>query len=410
MTNCLSDCKEVKQPELTESVPTIRIAFLDVGQGDTIVVSCPSSHEAIVVDCTDANSVLDYLEQEQIVYLRSVIITHLHEDHYTEVVTLLKNYDSVPGMHACEVLAFNQINNRSNRRMLMQDADGHSTSNEEPLRKGKRKPAVTPYSSLIGWLDQQKDRSLCASIHVQRGDLPPRNTLANILNLEGVLAHNVFLTHPYFMDLPSLESQCLNNTSVVLHIIGPGSSALLTGDLEPAGWQQLLKNHPDLHSDVLKFPHHGGAWQAVDADNLLNTVQPSAVVISVGTEGEKYKHPHKDVFAALAAHPHIRVLCTQATSQCQTSVRDKQGFVIRQLDVQASNNNRLRIGSKGGCPCAGTVIIELGDKMGVLQPSVNVHHDLIIIPHFLEHQCVIEHTKQPVGVVKEAQAAYIHNT
>lgn len=127
----------------------------------------------------------------------------------------------------------------------------------------------------------------------------------------------MYLVHPYASDFIGLESQGLNDTSVVLRVIGPGSSALLTGDLEPAGWQQLRKNHPDLRSDILKFPHHGGAWQAVDADDLLNTLQPSAVVISVGTEGGKYKHPHKDVFAALSTRPHIRVLCTQATSQCQ---------------------------------------------------------------------------------------------
>ena len=390
MTNYLSDCKEVKQTELDESSPTINVAFLDVGQGDTIVVSCPSSHEAIVVDCTDADSVLDYLEQEQTIYLRSIIITHLHEDHYREVVTLLKNYDSVPGMHACEVLAFNQISNRSNRLILMQDADGHSVSNEEPLRKGKRKPTVTPYSSLMGWLDQQEDESLYISIQMQRGVLPPSNTLANILRLDGVLARNVFLIHPYGSKLSGLESQGLNNTSVVLRVNGPGSSALLTGDLEPAGWQQLRKNHLDLRSDVLKFPHHGGAWKATDADDLLDTVQPSTVVISVGTEGEKYKHPHEDVFAALSERPRIRLLCTQATNQCQASVRDKHVSVIQQLDLQATNNGHRRIGSKAGCPCAGTIIIELGREMCVFQPSVNVHRDAIIIPHFTKHKCTIE--------------------
>ena len=135
--------------ELGELSPIVKIAFLDVGQGDTIVVSCPSTHEAIVVDCTDASAVLDYLEQEQVVYLRSVIITHLHEDHYKEVTLLLNNYNSVPGMHPCEVLAFNQVNSRNNRQMLMKDTDGHSSSDKEPIGRVKRKPSVTPYSTLL---------------------------------------------------------------------------------------------------------------------------------------------------------------------------------------------------------------------------------------------------------------------
>lgn len=39
----------------------LKVAFLDVGQGDTIVVSNPTTHEAVVVDCINANAVLDYL-------------------------------------------------------------------------------------------------------------------------------------------------------------------------------------------------------------------------------------------------------------------------------------------------------------------------------------------------------------
>lgn len=233
---------------------------------------------------------------------------------------------------------------------------------------------------------------------MQRPFLPPRNTLANILHLDGTLAHKIFLIHPYAIDLLSLEAHNLNNTSVVLRVIGPGSSALLMSDLELAGWQQIRRNHSTLHSDFLKFPHHGGAWQLIDADDLLNVVRPSAVVISVGTVGEKYKHPHKDVFAALAKHSHIRVMCTQATNQCQISVQDKQISVIKQLDLQASNNGRERIGSKHGCPCAGTVIIELREEMNILQPSIDVHRDIIIIPHFKAHKCIIEQAEQPVQV------------
>lgn len=405
MTNYSSDYIETKQIESDEAPPIIKVAFLDVGQGDTIVVSCPTTREAIVVDCTDANSVLDYLEQEQVAYLRGVIITHLHEDHYREVAILLKNCSLAVGIRTCEVLAFNEVVDRKNRQVLIQDADEHSSHYGNLLG---RRPTLTSYSSLLRWRDQEENKSKYALIRVQRGTFPPKNTLANILDLDGTLARNMYLVHPYAGDFIGLESKGLNNTSVALYVKGPGSSALLTGDLEPAGWQGLLKNHPVLHSDVLKFPHHGGTWQAIDADNLLKTVQPSAVVISVGTEGEKYRHPHKDVFAALAKYPNIRVLCTQATNQCQSSVLDKRVPVIKQLDLQASSNSQQRIGSKSkqGCPCAGTVIVELGDEMRVLQPSLNVHYELIIGPHFKTHQCIIKGARQRALVVKEAYMHY----
>src|SRR5690349_17471181 len=87
----------------------LKIAFLDVGQGDTIVVSDPATHEAIVIDCINANAVLDYLTQKKIKYLRGILITHLHADHYSEVDYLLQRYNLVPGLNECESVGFNQI-------------------------------------------------------------------------------------------------------------------------------------------------------------------------------------------------------------------------------------------------------------------------------------------------------------
>src|SRR5260370_33247521 len=114
----------------TESDPsslTIKVAFLDVGQGDTIVISCSETHEAFVVDCIDADAVLEYLEQEQIQFLRSIIVTHLHADHYSGVADLLENYALVPELHACEILAYNEFSNQKDWERLHIEDDMHAT-------------------------------------------------------------------------------------------------------------------------------------------------------------------------------------------------------------------------------------------------------------------------------------------
>ena len=121
----------------------IKIAFLDVGQGDTVVISCPETFEAIVVDCIDANAVLEYLEQEQISYLRGIVITHLHADHYSSVADLLANYQLVPGLQLSKTIVFfNEIFNQKNLQVLIQDEDQHSSAIITP---GK----VTPLQNLI---------------------------------------------------------------------------------------------------------------------------------------------------------------------------------------------------------------------------------------------------------------------
>jgi hypothetical protein len=59
--------------------PSVRIAFLDVGQADTIIITSPETHEAFVLDCVNPKAVLDYLKREEIRYLRGIIVTHLTE-------------------------------------------------------------------------------------------------------------------------------------------------------------------------------------------------------------------------------------------------------------------------------------------------------------------------------------------
>lgn len=366
-------CTKMTITECSRSSLAVRVAFLDVGQGDTIVLSCPETHEAIIVDCIDANAVLEYLDQEHIQYIRGIIITHLHADHYSGVADLLANSMVVPGLQMCEVLAFNEFSNQKQWEALSEDKDTHSCS--APLLPPKR----VHLEDLRRWRERNKLKY--TSLKRGAGSLPFKGFF-NDSNLQ--------LLHPYDADYTALETKGLNNTSIVLRVIGPKCSALLMGDLEPAGLRSLLANHPDINSDILKFPHHGGAWNRADTRYLLDKVQPSAVVLSVGTDGEKYKHPNKEVFDALSSPPysHIRVLCTQATSQCQESIMEQKKSVLDSLDHFAASQGRERVGSHRGCPCAGTIIAELRDKASILQPPHIFHRDEIIGKHFHSHKCV----------------------
>lgn len=366
---------KMTKTESDKIIPNIKIAFLDVGQADTIVISCPDTHEAVIVDCVNAKAVRDYLAEEQITYLRGIIITHLHADHYSGVPALLKNYRQIPGMQECKVVAFNEIFNQKNLQKLIQDADEHS--------KGISSVVSTALRDLIDWRDQNDSKY--ALLQVQLGSTIPYQS-------EGTLIRSLHLLHPHAAHFRRLEAKGLNNTSVVLQIISSGSKALLTGDLEPEGWQQLCTNHPDLHSDVLKFPHHGGAWKSEDVDALLDQVNPSIVVISVGSEGfERYIHPHPDVFTALSKRPHIRVLCTQATNQCQHQqlVQNERDSVVNHFKAEADKKGHqfFLSNSKKSCPCAGTIIIELGNEAYVLQPEMRFHRGSVIEPHFKTHKC-----------------------
>jgi ribonuclease BN (tRNA processing enzyme) len=97
-------------------------------------------------------------------------------------------------------------------------------------------------------------------------------------------------------------------------------------------------------------------------------------------------HLHADHYSGVP----VRVLCTQATNQCRQSVLNQDATVTNLLKAQAHKSGRKLIGSNRGCPCAGTVIIELKDKAHILQPDIQFHQESIIKPHFTEHKCNLD--------------------
>jgi hypothetical protein len=139
-----------------------------------------------------------------------------------------------------------------------------------------------------------------------------------------------------------------------------------------------------LTSDVLKFPHHG-AWNRGQVSQILDDVKPRFVVISVGTSNT-YDHPNQAVFAEISSRPNTRLLCTQATARCSTKITTVRGEILKAMksenELLASLSERAN-----GCPCAGTVIIELGETVKVLSPSLQLHVEQIIQPRMDKHQC-----------------------
>jgi competence protein ComEC len=237
----------------------IRLAFLDVGQGDTTIISIPDTQEAVVVDCIDANSVITYLEREKIKHLRGILITHLHLDHFSGVVDLFNNLEENMNL-ICERLLFHSPKiTRKYLDKIRKDDDSHSE--EMPFSERLRKDTLI---ELLKWAQQNRQRY---------------NTLAKQPGMTLPMPDVIELLHPWEVDVTDLLASSLNDLSAVLKVKGVATSALLMGDLELVGWEVLKKQNLDLRSDVLKFPHHG-AWKNDTPQELLDIVDPSVVVIS----------------------------------------------------------------------------------------------------------------------------------
>jgi len=335
----------------------LRVAFLNVGQGDTIIIHNPETDGAIVVDCLNPLSVLDYLQCEKIRQVRAVILTHLHSDHYEGTIQFL-DACRTRGI-SWNALYFYWVNNTRQRKHLLHDSDGHSNCGEDNADLCRKKRMST-YQSLARW---SKNRS-----NGERILSPDR--------LDGIDCPGIKLErlHPLHSQIGYLESAGINNVSVVLRVSDGETSALLLGDLEPQGWDLLSGNTMNLSGDVLKFPHHG-AWKRNDVDAMLDLVSPTIVVMSVGTVGEKYGHPDPHVFAELRCRKGVKVVCTQATKQCVPEPSTVQARVSTLLAKVGSRFDELAVSP--GCPCASTVVVELGKDARIVHPPHDTHRQII---------------------------------
>ncbi|MCU9613942.1 DNA internalization-related competence protein ComEC/Rec2 [Caldibacillus lycopersici] len=95
---------------------------------------------------------------------------------------------------------------------------------------------------------------------------------------------------------PRLMDEADNDASIVIYAIVAGKRWLFTGDLEEAGEKQLIEKYPQLRVDILKVGHHGSNTSTTAP--FLSKIKPKAAIISVG-ERNRYGHPHQEILDRL---------------------------------------------------------------------------------------------------------------
>lgn len=105
--------------------------------------------------------------------------------------------------------------------------------------------------------------------------------------LEGVMVEALWPPR-----MSGLQPASENDDSVVLRLVYGSVAVLLTGDIEQATEDRLVRSRVDLKADLLKVPHHGSKTSSSEA--FIDAVRPACAVISVG-ERSRFGHPHSIV-------------------------------------------------------------------------------------------------------------------
>ncbi len=143
-------------------------------------------------------------------------------------------------------------------------------------------------------------------INAKLGDVPLTSRLERLARDVGIKIRQLRIRDKAYREdgcevdvvWPSREALDLgeNERSLVLKIHTRQHAVLLTGDLEAEGEQRLLAQNLDIRSDVLKIGHHGSRQAA--GDELLERVRPKIAVISVGAHN-RHNLPHRELLDRL---------------------------------------------------------------------------------------------------------------
>jgi competence protein ComEC len=238
---------------LDVSEATLRVAVLDIGQGDAILIETPAGHRILVDGGPSGPTLMQALGRvlpHDARRLDMLVLSHGQDDHVTGFVELLERYEvgaAVTGPLEGETAAYGAWRAELERRAVPVHvaASGH-------------------------WLD-----------------------LGQGIRLD-VLAQN---------DEAPEHVDDLNNNSLVVRLSYGEVSFLLTGDIEAEGEQRLLDSGHGLNSTVLKLAHHGSEGSSTPA--LLDAVRPRLAVVSAGAENS-FGHPSPTTRLRLAGTPLLR--------------------------------------------------------------------------------------------------------
>jgi beta-lactamase superfamily II metal-dependent hydrolase len=259
-----------------------KLVILDVGHGNCAVLI--DQKGIAVVDTGSGGTLIDFLQEHEIRVVDYVLVSHADSDHIAGLIGLLS---------INEIIVHRIYLNPDPQRTSQLWADLKSVMKEARSRGTRIENALS--TSIPGELALGD-----ATVRI----LAPSPELA----LSGVGGK-------------SLEGKRVSahTLSAVISIVMKGRPlALLPGDLDKHGMDELKGNNTALNAEILVFPHHGGLPgydPAEFATQLCAAVRPQMVVFSIGRG--KHQTPRPEVIAGiLKVTPRPHIACTQLSSWC----------------------------------------------------------------------------------------------
>lgn len=241
----LTSCEiEFVEDTSQNSSGEVKVSFIDVGQGDSILIQTDTCN--VLIDggergCDD--EIEKYLIDNNVETIDILIGTHPHSDHIGGLPNIITD---------CNV-----------EKIIL------PTVNDDDI------PTTKIYESLLTSISDK-------GLKVTSANVGDTYNLGNS-TLE-IIAPN------------SSDYSDLNDYSVVTILTHGDNKFLLTGDASDKSENEMIANNLLEDVDVLKVGHHGS--DTASSEEFIQAIQPEYAVISCG-EGNKYNHPHEKTLETL---------------------------------------------------------------------------------------------------------------
>lgn len=239
----LAGCNETVK---TEKIPVtsgheMQVHFIDVGQGDSILIESPSGKTMLIDGGVKGagQQIVSYLKELGINKLDIVVATHPDADHIGGLIPVLDNMTI-----------------------------------EQFYDSGKVHTSQT-FEEMLTRIDEKN-----IPYHVPKigDDIEfDKGVNVKVLNANDQATDN-------------------NDASIVLKMTYGNVSFLLTGDAGVALEKEMLQY--DVEATVLKAGHHGSNTSS--SEEFIQAVKPKVAILSYG-EDNKYGHPHAEIVDRLQA-------------------------------------------------------------------------------------------------------------
>ncbi|HCC33265.1 MAG TPA: hydrolase [Clostridiales bacterium] len=230
----------------------LAVHFLDVGQGDAILIRLPGGHHLLIDTGPDPERILGHLRRHGVRALEAMVLTHPHHDHIAGAEAVLAEFPVA---------------------VVYDSGRPHTTRTYERLLEALRRP-----------VEEGRTRFILARAGMDL-PLPPPLPPSPPVHLH--------VLHP----TDRVEELSINDASIVLRLAHGEVSFLFTGDIEREAEERLVREAEVLSADLLKVAHHGSRTSTTA--RFLDRVGPLVAVISSGPN--PYGHPHREVLERLAA-------------------------------------------------------------------------------------------------------------